>query len=541
MPLAVRRALSNRDANRQALSHSQPDLLPKLDPRLDLQWFFGRDGCLTAIDSSDQWLAGCSIPHRAAAAMLRSLQARAGAMCFVAPAHAAELRVALDRLQPAQAILAIIPDDEVFRQMLHCDDFASELGAHRLFLFAGADWNSQLRQLMMDRPGLPVPQQFIKTNRLNDDALAPLLAGAQECFSDIASHRAALLAKLTERAPRSPSSPRRALAALLPESFRLWEDHGHALRSALEAATGEITVNRLDPGDPATASPLAVAEVAARSDALIAINLSRSDAPNLLHPRRPWITWITHPRIPAFTATAPHDALILACPSWRDMALNAGWPDDRIAIGGWPTAPAAPPPPPADPMLAILADLPSMQIPDEVRAFSSHRLLWEMIENELLADPFRLGDNAQQYLLTRMKKLDIAVEGFNQARFLSQLVQPAFQLGIARALAQAQQPLALYGAGWSEHPALSPFARGEIGARGDFHDAIAASTSVLHVWPLSPTHPVHVIPRPVVPTVGRLRQPFLHAAAQSLRDRKPPSLPQVPAISSNLIRSLLPF
>src|SRR4051812_28336614 len=106
--LAARQAAENFNANRAALRATQPLSLDLRDP--PDEWVFARDGSLTAreqrvsftVDAapSNPWLAGCSVPMLAAKEVLKTLNVTGPVACFLAPSHAAQVRVALDRMRP---------------------------------------------------------------------------------------------------------------------------------------------------------------------------------------------------------------------------------------------------------------------------------------------------------------------------------------------------------------------------------------------------------------------------------------------------------
>jgi hypothetical protein len=97
-----------------------------------------------------------------------------------------------------------------------------------------------------------------------------------------------------------------------------------------------------------------------------------------------------------------------------------------------------------------------------------------------------------------MRRMDISPDGFPVHRFVDQLIVPAYQQGVARALLRAKRPLALHGDGWQRIAEFLPNAHGPVASRADFAKRLASSPSLVHVWPTRHAHPVEYTGRPVV-------------------------------------------
>jgi hypothetical protein len=109
--LASITAQQNLAANLAALRRTQPQLAMQFEHvATDVEWVFARDRTLTALYSSSEWWSGCSIPMRAAEAILARLDVKGSVGCFLAPRHWAFIRTALSKLRPEQAVIAIIPE-----------------------------------------------------------------------------------------------------------------------------------------------------------------------------------------------------------------------------------------------------------------------------------------------------------------------------------------------------------------------------------------------------------------------------------------------
>src|ERR1700728_1740861 len=123
-PAAARQAAENFRANLAAMASFQPDLQTQLpDADNSQSWIYARDGYLTT-RSDTGWLSGCSVPLQTARQLLQKLDLIGTLGCFLNPNHAAQIRAGLEKIQPIQALVAIIPDPASLRLILHCDDFS---------------------------------------------------------------------------------------------------------------------------------------------------------------------------------------------------------------------------------------------------------------------------------------------------------------------------------------------------------------------------------------------------------------------------------
>ena len=526
---AGRVAAANWQANVCALAAAQPDI--SIPASRDATTFtFGRDGALTALDSDGSWHLSCSVPRAAAREMLKSLDARGQVACFLDPRHAAALRVALDKLLPEQAVIAAAPDVGILRTLLHCDDFSGEIRSGRLFFAAGAEWAGPLSRLLRDCEGLPTPALFIKTPLLPEAVAQELIATAQRVLSEEATRRAELIEHLRV-APRA-GKPGRRVCVVAPSRFRLWDDAAEWLAWALPPESLAVS---FDPDCPTGASPLALAKVLRGCDAILTANTARSDLSPVAADAMPWVTWVTSGRIPAPSPAATRDHLLLADPTWRPPAIAAGWPADRVHVANWPqhTAPATAC---ASSHLALISDTAPVTPPPEEMELSSHTLLWEAIAEEVVANPLCAID-ANAYLTARMRRLEVSDEGFDRNLFLSRLILPADQQGLAGLLVSAGVPLRLFGRGWSDVQGLAGHAAGAITSRDEFDAAVASAAALVHAWPTPCAHPVDAAGKPLL-RPGPTRDGFLRAARAILRDPSPSPTPQQPLNTSLLARIL---
>jgi hypothetical protein len=530
--IAARGARVYFERNRDALVSHQP-ALTIADVETDHEWLFARDRSLTLHDPhTSRWLAGCSVPRRAAVEIFRKLVVTGGVSCFLAPEHAGQIRVALDRLEPRQAIIAIIPDRETLATILCCDDFTQDFREHRLWLVAGESWEMQLRDLLAAHPGLPIPSQFIRLPQAPGDATQELIAAAQRLFSDFTNRRGELLIAARQTWPKRPTATETRLCLLAPSRFQLWGDAGLVLSDALGPAA-----RRIDPDDPAMSSPLALAQTAAECDAVVTADYARADLPGVLPDDLPWLTWITTPRIPASVPTARNDALLLADARLRDDARAAGWPADRLQVAQWPgsivNAQAAK-------TLAIIADTWPVSPPESLNEYSSHVVLWEQIAHELSHDAFALGDDVDAYLIERMRRLEISADANLRLRLIRELIVPTYQQSLAQLLISERHALELHGRGWDRIPELAAHARGPVTSREQLVALLTSPIAAVRAWPARMVHPIDGAGVPLVHP-GRDRKSSLSAATRALNGSANSAPPQStsPILSRALIVSLL--
>src|SRR5438067_571420 len=140
-------ARRNFKANLLALEGRQPELAAAVaDDLPDVEWVLARDGALTArVDGT--WWSGCSLPQRAAQSLLEKMDLKAMVTCFLSPTHAGQVRVTLDRLSGAQALIAAVPDVADLRLMLCCETFEMAIRAGRLWFAWGEGWDVELEWL----------------------------------------------------------------------------------------------------------------------------------------------------------------------------------------------------------------------------------------------------------------------------------------------------------------------------------------------------------------------------------------------------------
>jgi hypothetical protein len=507
-PLANARAAGNVLPNLVALQRDQPAVAERLTGESvpdDTTFLLARDGSLTA-KVAGQWWGGNSLPLRSAEAMLKDVTADVAVSCMIAPVHAAQVRHLLDKIEPQHAVLVIQPDAATVAVMLRCANFTTDITAGRLWIVTGESWATDLDALLTSQPGLPVPGRFVRTPDVDDATADPLLSTANTVFGRHIASRARQIASIRSTPPRHRAAMLH-IGVITSSRFRLWSNAGNVLASTLATSTPQhvcVAWETVDLDTPTTASPLAIAQLAQSCDAIVAADLFRADHPNLLPASLPWVTWATTPRVGQYDPASPHDRLMIADPSWRSIATDAGWPADRIVIASWPTgmidstAPSG-----TGAHLALLADVHDLTPPKFTESYSSHRLAWEAIASELTRDPFAItrATDVNRYLDGHLARFNIARASIDRGAFVERLILPAFTIGLAGVLLEGQVPLALHGRGW-ETTNCHDHARGPVTTHQRFVDIVQGATGLVRPWPLTFKHEIDTIGRPVLTAVN---------------------------------------
>jgi hypothetical protein len=492
-------AQSNWNANLSALKSSQPDVVSRIKLDVPDEWTFGRDGFLTARSDDGFWWRGCSVPLLAGRQALKSLKLTGPVGCFIWPHHAGHLRACFEVIEPNQAIIAVIPDALTLTVILHCDQFATEIAAGRLHFAVGWDWEKQLSEIFQKNPGLPLPQQFIRTPLLPDDEMQPFVNLGQTVIGNEMGRRSELIAQVIAR---SDAKKRTETLVVAGSNF----DLSNLAPTALAETFSKC--KRLNIDQPLHASPLALAMAAESAGSLIAADMFRHDLPGIVSNRTKWITWITRGRIAPPLLYAPRDRILLADPNWKSIAEQAGWPSDRIDIAAWPEGflPFTPRQPRAD-LIALPVDTVPLDPPTRVKEFSSHVLLWERIAQELSNNPLSIGVDPMRCLDDHRRQMGITEQGFDAITFLERLILPAYHQGLARQMLREKIPLVLFGRGWMDIEEFRPHAAGPMRSPRDLSTALATCAAVIHPIPNDAAHPAESFGLPIIrPTLSGLRQ-----------------------------------
>ncbi len=495
-----------------------------------MEWVLGRDGALTALLNDGEWWSGCSVPGAAAEAMLKKMDTAAAVSCFLAPPHATHLQLALQKLGPGQAVIAVIPDKRDFPLMLGCRDFSVDIDAHRLWFIVGSNWEQDLGALLETRIGLAVPAQFLRMHSTDETLMQQMIQAATGVFSRITVRRSEQAAQLSEQ-PITITGQRR-WCMMAPLDRRLWEEEGRLLRSL---APADATV--VNTSDPASSSPLNLAIQAIACGALLAPNYFRADLPGVLPPSIPWFTWITDTRVPAFATAGPHDQLLAAGPELAKTAQALGWPKDRVHLAAWPAINLPEQAQLQNParVLAVLADTYPLETPEDLEDFSSHRVLWQTLRDELAHDPGALSTTPAEYLESRMRQYNVASEGLPVQRFVKRLVVPAYQQAIVRLLMRSGLPVILYGEGWAE---LEEFHSAAL-LNADPRAVLAQSSVLIDVWPWREGHPIRAARRPMIRLDRSGPAGLVHRASRAVQGALPPLAEPVTPLSQTLLTQLL--
>jgi len=522
-------AAANFSANLAALADKQPGMPAQVQPLPgELTWLFGRDGALTGMLDKTRWWAGCSVPLAAARFMLKSMEVRGTVGCFLNPLHASQLRVALGMLHARQAVFALVPEEQTLAVLLHTQDFSADIRAGRLWFAGGAQWESGLRSIFRDEPGLPTPVEFIRPITADAEATNALIEPAQRVFAEVSAARGTEIKILCENWKPRAANPTR-LCLLAPTEFRLWDDAPLAL-AEMHLATAGIFVTRLDSDRPTSSSPMALGRAAVECDAVLTANVFRSHLPGVVPLAMPWITWVTSSRICPATEASPNDRLLLADPSWQAAARELGWEESKIDVAGWPKLPLSNQP---SRQITVLADTQVLDVPKGLEEYSSQVLLWELIRDELWGDPFLAVDNINGYLNSRRARFQIGDDGFDRSVFIDGLIMPAVQQGVVKRLIRDRVPVRLFGRGWDAIDGFADFHGGVVSSRSKLTEIVSASAALVHLWPWQTGHAVEALGRPVV-RCRRVHE-FLSDARAALNGTLPPPTTTSQTICPELI------
>ena len=172
---------------------------------------------------------------------------------------------------------------------------------------------------------------------------------------------------------------------------------------------------------------------------------------------------------------------------------------------------------------------------EEIPALRQEIPDWELIEQELSQDPFALGENPQGFLIERAARLDLRHESIPSARFITELIVPAYQQSLARLILEARLPLRCFGRGWKDLPWCSVSA-GEITSREQFAQIIDGPIALVDLAPGADHRASESTNRPIVR--GRNRDEFLmHARAAIAGKLSPPNIGR--PLDATLIRDAL--
>ncbi len=516
MTRAERMAKNIWESNARALHKKQPCVASLLaEVEIDVEWVFARDGSLSALEGG-RWWAGCSVPLLSGRSLLSTLADEPVGSCQLAPAHAGLVRAAREKMGNCPVLFVAQPDARTARMILSTHDFSEEIDRGRFWIFSGDAWLAQIKQMFLDNPGLATPLRFIRTRLTLEETSLPMITEIQNVFSQVLSVRGDEVGRL-KALPRMKVDPRNILLVGGSE-FRLWDFGTRVIEKQLEKSDDQdLNVKRFDMDDAFCGSPLALLTAAEQCGCILSADVCRADCNQLISPEIPWITWMTQPGAPPFHTAGPRDILILADEKWRPVARVAGWPAERIRICGWPVEAAKPALHQAE--LGMICDTRKVLAPASVADFSSHRLLWDLIEEELADNPLAVED-VDVYISDRAGQLNIATEVLDQARFIEGLILPAYQQGLARLLISGGIPLRVYGKGWDELPEFKSRLGGKILYHSDLECALNACCGLVYFQPRQYAHAMEMTGKPIVYRAGADRSAFIREARRVMNGER---------------------
>ncbi len=417
---------------------------------------------------------------------MRQLVVNGRVACLLLPTHAHQVAVCLERTDPTIALIVIMADQTMVDWFQRCVDFTTYAG--RLF-FAIND--GELRVLFTNNPGLPIPQQFVRLP-VTDPALSEqVIVWAQKVFSDVAtlqSQRAATAKQAWSLQSRKP-------LVVTSTRFALWDDAGDQLADALDADV-------IDTADATQSATAYIAEKAQHAPAVITANVGRADHPDLICTAQPWISWITTGRVPKFITSSPRDGLVLIDEKLVPIAINLGWPRERLRIGYVVRAVQ----PASDrKTLAIITDLPDLSAPKDIEEFSSWRVVWDAIRKDLPENPHRLAGDIEGYLEKSRKFFGVPATDFPREIFVERLIAPAYLLGVAKWLVNEKLPVEIHGSGWDKVESVRHQYRGTIETREKLVAVLSRSAGVIDAF-IATVHLLRHCGVTTIATLGRTPQ-----------------------------------
>lgn len=501
-------AATNFERNRAALEARWPRTVLALPETLpELEWLFARDGALSARHIDRRWFNDISVPRRAAERMIKQLVVVGSTAVMLAPTHACQVRRALDLLAATQALIVIVPGESNAGVIVACEDFSADIKSGRLWLAVGPDWQEELKAILDGNDGLAAPQTMIRVPGLN---VATVELISRPCEVMLATHHKVQrqLVNMLHAKPRFPQRPVRK-ACLIVDSFKLWDSAGQLLNNA--AASSSLTCVTVDASSSTQASDLRLARAADGCDVVVTANIGRAERPGVVPDSVPWITWVTGATVPTRVASAKADRLVVADPAMREAAIAASWPASSISIASEPREerPAHDQGTRATP--AIIFDLPAITLPKSVEEMSSLRLVWELIERELVGQALRQRADVDAFILSCADRVGVPRESFPLATFRDRLVSPLFARELAIEFASKHVAFAIYGDGWASVPQVASRWRGAVTTSDEFAACIAATSVILDVWAAATTHAARRTGRPIVKAWGRRAMDVLSA------------------------------
>lgn len=441
------------------------------------RWMHGRDGSLTA-RLAEGWLAGTGLPQAAAEQVMAEADVTKPALCLVAPTHGQQVRDVLDRVGPSQIIIALWADATSAAWAMRCVDLSQPIRDGKLWIVVGDDIPAAaeaLRALFENQVGLVVPATLYRPGDAAMPEAEQLLVAARDALG--VAHREREERMRAAAGPASEVAIEEHLLVIAPQQFRAWDDAPHRLRTLLDAGTEKVEA--FDSDSPRQASLLALARAVRSARCIFSADTLRADFGEHLPSDRPWISWITRPRAPV-RYRGGRDGVVLAEAAWVPRWVEMGWPMERLTIGEWPVSPMAEA---TSNEPVLIHDLADLTPPESVARYSTQKLLWQHLADDLLRIPFLLHEQESCEHLVRRRAELMGVIDVPVGRFVAGCVLPAYVRGIGRMLCRAGVHVRLFGRGWDEDPVTAPRAHGPVTSREQFDRICGEAPAVIFAHP----------------------------------------------------------
>lgn len=529
--IPAERARRNWELAQATLMETRQQALAERLARVQLppaDWVLGRDGSLTA-RLVEGWLAGTALPEAAAEQVMAGADATKPALCVVAPTHGQQLREMLDRIGPTQTIIAVWPDVTSAAWALRCVNFSASIREGRLWMVVGDGPESAadaLGELFGREPGLVVPATLYRPGDADAPDAERLLSVARETLARAHAAREARMREAARPAWVSVGSERHLV--LVPQRFQLWADAPHHLWSTLKAAGADLLA--YDTDHPRHASLLSLAHAVRGAKTIFSADTVRADFGEHLPTDRPWVSWITRPRIPV-PFRGGGDAVVLAEASWAGDWLEKGWPKERLSVGAWPLRPMGEATS-TEPVL--IHDLADLSAPASVERYSTQRLLWEHLAEDLVRIPFLLHEQESPAHLVRRRAEVMGVVDAPIGLFVSGCVIPAYMRGIGRMLCRAGVHVRLFGTGWETDAVTAPRSHGPVTSREQFKAICDEAPAVIFALPAA-LPATAAAGRRVLMTARHTEANFLAAVRRAIKHPAMEHEVELPLTAQNLM------
>jgi hypothetical protein len=111
-----------------------------------------------------------------------------------------------------------------------------------------------------------------------------------------------------------------------------------------------------------------------------------------------------------------------------------------------------------------------------------------------------------------MRKFAVGEESLDRAKFIDELILPAYAIGLARMLIENGLPVKVWGTGWEKRPEFAGRCGGAIGSMSELSAAVGECKALVHGWPTTWAHPIDALGKPVIRRRGRGMEGLVRAA-----------------------------